>query len=183
VSDRLVCLRCGQVVDVYATVCPRCGTSFTGGPSPLPGAAGTTSAYAAGPPGTPVLGRSAPSHTLRNVLILVVIAVVAIVILFTWPVSHSFSDSLTINDRLPGAHFLYFPTNAPVSLSWSASGGTNAIEVGLWSTEGTEIYAANGTSGSFAFTANGDPYLFEVSTESAANVAVSLQGTYTTAIL
>jgi len=184
VTDRVVCLRCGQVVDIAATICPRCGASFGGAtaPSGVPNFGGAPPSYLAGAPGTPMVGRSAPSHTLRNVLIFVAIAVVALVVLFVVPISHPFNDQLPVDSDFSNAHLLYFPTNSPVSLSWSATGGSAQVEVSLWATSG-EIYAANGSSGSYAFNANGNPYAFEVSTESVAQISVNLQGSYAAPIL
>ncbi len=184
-TDRFVCLRCGQVVDAQATVCPRCGTAFSAAaPSPVAGGMpGMLPSYSVGGPATPMRGRSAPSHTLRNVLILITIAAVVLAILFLVPISHPFSDQLTGNDVFPGGHLLYFPGNAPVSLSWSVSGSGGPVEASLWGIPNGEIYSANGSSGSFSFTANGNPYAFEFTTHSSADVSVNLQGTYSTPIL
>lgn len=185
-TDRFVCLRCGQVVDAQSTVCPRCGTPFTSAIPSSPGGGlgpGPFASYPVAPPGTPMLGRSAPSHTLRNVLILIVIATVVLAVLFLVPISHSFSDQMTTSADFPGGHLLYFPQNAPVSFSWSVSGSSSSVEASLWAIPNGEIYSANGTSGSFSFTANGNPYAFDVETRSVADISVNLDGSYSTPIL
>lgn len=184
-SSRLVCLRCGQVVDSAESVCPRCGVSFrTGFPNlaTSPGTPPPATAPAGGTPTTslPLLGRAAPSHLLRIVLTLVVVAVVALVLAFTVPISHPFLETLSTSDHFSESQFLYFPSNAGVSGSWNATGGAVSLSI---STSSVVIYSGGGTSGSFSFTAKGLAYLLVVRTTSVQLVQVQVAGSYSSPLI
>jgi hypothetical protein len=150
------CERCGSVLSTHAGFCQICGapvSSRGGGSLDAPPPQYTAPPVSQTPP--------APrSHTIRNVVIVVVVVLVLLAIpvgLYTIPVPHSFSRTMSGSFFSPGTSMIWPPKGAQVSGSYT-SGGCSDICFIITDAYGDLVYDGFGYSGSFSFTATYPPY-------------------------
>jgi len=120
-------------------------------------------------------------HRGRDVtIILVIVASLAVIlILFLVPVEHPFSLKVTSSLSGTGATAFAPPSGSGVSGSWTAAGASVILQI--TDSLGHAIYAGDGTSGSFSFTAINSPYT--VSMTSPAPETVTVTGHYSSPFL
>ncbi len=92
----------------------------------------------------------------------VAIVVALVVVLLVVPISHGFSFQ-PVSTSCGGAFdSATYPSGAHVTGSWAAASTAFPADVSIHADTGAVIYGADGTNGSFSFTANGGNYSYEV---------------------
>jgi hypothetical protein len=128
-----------------------------------------------------------PSHPVRNLAIIGMVVVVAIVValicLYTIPVSTSFSDQFvsTFGPQV-GWATLAPPARAQVHGSFYTSDG-RAVVFEVIDSSNNIVYSTDSGSGSFSFTASHPPYVLTSHIDSEFGDTVHVYGHYTAPIL
>lgn len=146
------CSGCGNSLPPDARFCAGCGRAVSGAAPPSPESPVilpfTTSA-----PRSPRSRR----RIALGVVVPVAAAVVALVLLGAVPISHSYKFDLTSTGTTATESRTY-PAGTSVNLHWEANKGAPAEVIVAQGT--TILYDNSGTSGSYAFTANANPYTY-----------------------
>ncbi|HEY1197983.1 MAG TPA: hypothetical protein VGG32_04580 [Thermoplasmata archaeon] len=94
---------------------------------------------------------------------MVVVIVVALVCLYTIPISTNYSETLTATVGSNGVATFSPPSGAQVHGTFTSTDGS-AVSFEILSSNGNTVYSADASSGSFSFTASNPPYTFELLT-------------------
>jgi hypothetical protein len=110
-------------------------------------------------------------------VVVVIAIVVALICLYTIPISTNYSETITAGFLSPGSVTLSPPSGAQVHGTWSTTDGSS-VTLSITASNGNTVYSADASSGSFSFTASNPPYTFEASTLVVSHT-VDISGHYT----
>jgi hypothetical protein len=124
-----------------------------------------------------------PTHRKRNIAIVLVVGGLALVLALLWtiPVSTSYSMTLTATASTHGVSTLSPPSGAHVTGSFSTT-DQRSVTFEILDSNMNVVYSVSAASGSFSFLASSPPYTFEAITDILSHT-VDVAGSYSAPIL